>query len=420
MALRYAARQLAIAALSANAVRPARGKYGAVPAFAAGWLTSELAPQLIAASALDTAAELTVRRRRSSTGRALGVAASAASIATLGWMVRGAMQTGPSVEATLREGLGADYLERLEEPIDITPGSTWRELANPFRFIDKDVEVLRNINYREGGRRARLDIYRSADRKLDKAPVLIQIHGGGWTIGNKHEQGLLLMNRMARRGWICVAPNYRLAPKNPWPAQIVDVKQAIAWVKENIAEYGGDPSYIVLTGGSAGGHLSSLAALTEDGTFQPGFEDVDTSVAACVPFYGVYDMANLTNDPHAKSMMKWFLAPRVFLRNHREYYDDFVQASPLAHVDDRAPDFFVIHGTHDTLVNVNQARAFVAALREKSKATVTYAELAGTQHAFEIFGSIRSHHVIKAVERWLEWHRATTRAAQGQPTASPA
>ena len=95
------------------------------------------------------------------------------------------------------------------------------------------------------------------------------------------------MNQMAAKGWVCVAINYRLAPRDPWPAHIVDVKRAIAWVKDNIADYGGDPDYLAITGGSAGGHLAALAALTPgDPAFQPGFEDADTSVRAAVPFYG--------------------------------------------------------------------------------------------------------------------------------------
>jgi acetyl esterase/lipase len=64
----------------------------------------------------------------------------------------------------------------------------------------------------------------------------------------------------------------------------------------------------------------------------------------------------------------------------------------------------VLHGANDTLVDVRQARAFVAALREVSKRTVTYHELRGTQHAFEVFSSIRSQNTIRAVQRWLEWH----------------
>src|SRR4029450_4266482 len=67
--------------------------------------------------------------------------------------------------------------------------------------------------------------------------------------------------------------------------------RALRWIRERMAEYGGDPDFVVVTGGSAGGHLAALLALTpNDPEFQPGFEDVDTSVTACVPFYGVYDL----------------------------------------------------------------------------------------------------------------------------------
>ena len=72
-----------------------------------------------------------------------------------------------------------------------------RELARPFKMAKPDVEVIRDINYTAGGKRARLDIYRPKGVDLENAPVLVQVHGGGWTIGTKEQQGLLLMNRMA-------------------------------------------------------------------------------------------------------------------------------------------------------------------------------------------------------------------------------
>ena len=191
-----------------------------------------------------------------------------------------------------------------------------REVARPFKMARPDVEVIHDINYVDGGRRARLDIYRAKDVDLENAPVLVQVHGGGWTVGNKEHQGLLLMNRMAQRGWICVAMNYRLAPRHPFPAQIIDVKRAIAWTRANIAAYGGDPSYLVVTGGSAGGHLAALAALTPgEPEYQPGFEHADTSVAGCVPFYGVYDMAGITGDKNAIGLRDYFLGPRVFKKD---------------------------------------------------------------------------------------------------------
>ena len=120
------------------------------------------------------------------------------------------------------------------------------------------------------------------------------------------------MDQMAAQGWVCVAINYRLAPRDACPAHIVDVKRAIAWIKEHIADYGGDPDYLVDHRGSAGGHLAALAALTPgDPTFQPGFEDADTSVQAAVPFYGVYDFAGSTGLRNATEMRDTFLGPRV-------------------------------------------------------------------------------------------------------------
>jgi acetyl esterase/lipase len=398
----YVVRQGILAALTANAVKPLNTEQTAIPAFVAGWLTSELAPQLLAVTAVDT---LRAARRHRATPA--GVALAAASAAGLGWIISRARASGTLIESNLREGVGPDYRELLEENSIADELTTpLLTLARPFKMTQPGVEVIRDVAYTEGGRKAKLDIYRPAGRDLSRAPVLVQVHGGAWMISRKEEQGLLLMNRMAARGWVCVAVNYRLAPKHPWPIQIVDVKRAIAWVRAHVASYGGDPDYLVLTGGSAGGHLSSLAALTP-GDFQPGFEDADTSVAGCVPFYGVYDLVGDDDDPFTVGLRDKFMAKWVFRNDPAEHLDDYRAASPVHRVTADAPDFFVIHGANDTLVSVRQARAFVARLREVSKSSVTYAELPGTQHAFEVFGSIRSHHVIKAVQRWLQWHRAS-------------
>jgi len=400
-------RQIITAALAANAVKPLRGKASAL-GFAVGWPTGELAPQLLGLTALD-AAQAVVRGKASRTGLLL----AGASAAGLTYVISHARKAGALAEASLVESLGPDYLDQLpNRPVDADLKVPLRDLARPFALGKPGVEVIRDINYRDGGSRARLDIYRPEGVDLADAPVLIQIHGGGWTIGDKSQQGLILMNRMAARGWVCVAINYRLAPKNPFPAQIVDVKRAIAWVRENIGAYGGDPSYLVLTGGSAGGHLAALAAVSPDvKEYQPGFEDADTRVSACVPFYGVYDMAGINGDKSAIEMRDMFLGPRVFKLDPKTHLDAFELASPLAHVTPDDPDFFVIHGTDDGLISVRQAREFVARMREVTGGVVTYLELPHTQHAFEVFSSIRSQQVIRAVERWLEWHRANRRTA---------
>ncbi len=258
-----------------------------------------------------------------------------------------------------------------------------------------------NISYGEYGSANRLDIWRRPD--LDptgKAPVLFQIPGGAWTTGNKRGQAHPLMSHLAELGWICVAINYRHSPRNTWPDHIVDVKRALAWVKAHIADYGGDPDFIAITGGSAGGHLSSLAALTpNDPQFQPGFEDADTRVQAAVPLYGVYDFTRFDDAMHPT--MPGLLVKSVIKQRPSTNLQPFITASPINHVSADAPPFFVLHGTNDSLVPVEQARSFVTKLRAASTQPVVYAELPLTQHAFDIFGSARAAHTAVAVEQFL-------------------
>jgi acetyl esterase/lipase len=207
------------------------------------------------------------------------------------------------------------------------------------------------------------------------------------------------MSHLAELGWVCVAINYRLSPRSTWPDQIVDVKRALAWVKEHIAEYGGDPDWVAITGGSAGGHLSSLAALTpNDPQFQPGFEDADTSVRAAVPFYGLYDF---TMNDAIHPLMAPTLSKYVFKLKRPDIVDAFRNASPISYVNPDAPPFFVLHGRNDSLIPVEQGRTFSKRLREVSRQPVAYAELPFAQHAFDIFGSVRAAHATVAVEQFL-------------------
>jgi len=200
-----------------------------------------------------------------------------------------------------------------------------------------------------------------------------------------------------------VTINYRLSPRATWPDHIVDCKHAVAWVREHIAEYGGDPGFIAVSGGSAGGHLSALLALTpDDADFQPGFEEADASVDACVPCYGVYDMTAGRGTSRYDEGLLGLLEKRVFKRRLADDPAAFEAASPLCRVNPDAPPFFVVHGINDTLVPVAESRAFVAALRAVSKSLVLYAELPYTQHAFDVLPSVRSAHAVAAAVRFLE------------------
>jgi acetyl esterase/lipase len=200
---------------------------------------------------------------------------------------------------------------------------------------------------------------------------------------------------------VCVAPNYRLSPGVVFPEHLVDVKRVLRWVREHVAEYGGDPDFVVITGGSAGGHLAALAALTpNDPEYQPGFERVDTTVAACVALYAPYDLTRRFGGRGADAfrglLERWVIGQR--LAAAPELY---ARASPIECIGPDAPPFMVVHGMADSLVPVESARVFARELREASRRPVVFVELPGAQHAFEVFHSIRSEVVVRGVHRFL-------------------
>jgi acetyl esterase/lipase len=347
-------------------------------------------------------------------------------VRTLAWLVAGASALGllnfsraghqanvPLTQA-LNDGLGpgrrTDSAGLWRRPM--RAGTAKAPGALRMLRIYRDYTHDSNISYGEFGSANHLDIWRRPDLdRTGKAPVLFQIPGGAWTTGNKRGQAHPLMSHLAELGWICVAINYRHSPRNTWPDHIVDVKRALAWVKKHIAEYGGDPDFIAITGGSAGGHLSSLAALTpNDPQFQPGFEDADTRVQAAVPFYGVYDFTRFDDSMHP--MMPGLLVKSIMKQRPSTNPQPYVTASPIKHVSVDAPPFFVLHGRNDSLAFVEQARAFVEGLREVSNQPVVYAELPFTQHAFDIFGSARAAHAAVAVEQFLAEVYTTQRQAE--------
>jgi acetyl esterase/lipase len=370
----------------ANGLRPFRWTPLVVPSFFAAWLTVELAPQLLALTVVVTLL-LTVVVGVSW----LGLLVTVLVVAGLLVMIAESERAAAKADTAL-----AEWPEPPErEPFE---AGLVRRFFRPMSFRHPDVERTVDVAYGDLPRH-KLDVYRRTDHPVG-APTLVQVHGGAWVIGDKREQGRPLMNHLAARGWVCFAPNYRLSPRATWPDHLVDVKRALAWVREHGEDYGADPGFLVLTGGSAGGHLTALCALTQnDPMWQPGFEDADTSVTACVPYYGVYDLNGETGTTAATVREKRLLARMVMKTRDREV---FRLASPLSHIGGDAPPFFVVHGRNDTLVPVEEARLFVERLRAASSNPVLYLELPGTEHAFDVFPSIRSDHVVRAVGRFCE------------------
>ena len=385
------------------------------PVMMTSWLTGEwpvfhLVAQATAAGLLVVAGGLDETRG------VVGLALTAASILGLLRIQRVTLAAAPTAEAALRAGLGADYLERLgpapRAQLRSTPDP--QVARRPVFFDRSGLEIIRDIPYGDHPVRNLLDIYRPAELP-ENAPVIIQIHGGAWIIGHKQQQGQPLLHRLAANGYVGVSINYRLGPKSRFPDPIVDVKRAIAWVRTNISEHGGDPSRIILTGGSAGGHLAMLAALTPNrAEWQPGFEDIDTSVVACVPFYGPADFGDRYGIRGRTTSMKPFLE-RFVMPTRRDADPELWDAvSPVVHVGADAPPFFVIQGTHDVLVWREETADFVARLREASTHPVVYWEVPGAQHAFDTLNSIRSVAAVDAIERFVGWVAAPTPVGQDE------
>jgi len=389
-------------------VRSDRLGWGNMFWFLSSWLTGELAIFHLVLSLLVLAgfAALSGALQYAPGKVALGIiAASWIGLLIAQGRTRSTQQV---LEQALREGLGGGYRERIpaDRRAQVPEEVRFRDLARPFALRAPGVEWLRDIRYGDEHERQRLDVYRPAGG-VQGAPVLLQIHGGGWVVGDKREQALPLIYFLVARGWVVVACNYGLSPKARFPDHLVDCKRALAWTRSSIAGYGGDPSFIAVTGGSAGGHLTALMGLTaNDSRLQPGFESVDTTAAACVPFYGVYDFTDRHGLKGSGDEMVQWLEKTVMPCSPEQDPALWDFASPIAQVRADAPPFFALHGTHDSLASVDEARLFIERLRAVSKQPVVYAELPGAQHAWELFRSVRAMHSVHAVTRFLEWVHA--------------
>lgn len=396
----------------ANARRPSRNPALLASSFFMSWLTIELAWHHLVVGLVLLLLAPVVGALDSAVG-VVGVVLIALSEVLLLAIALETRRTSVTVRGALEDLEVDDAAPRFPRHLVVLPFLLGRRAG---------VTRVRNLPFAKvAGKTLRLDVTvpsAPVPGGGDRRPALLQVHGGAWVIGDKREQGLPLLGHMAAQGWVGFNANYRLSPAATFPDHLVDVKRAIAWIREHADEWGVDPDFICITGGSAGGHLTALAALTAgEARFQPGFEDADTSLAAAVPFYGVYDFTpdgTFGADPR---VFHRFLEPYVIKAFVADEPERFADASPVRHVHADAPPFFVIHGDLDTLAPVEDARRFVEELRAVSREPVVYAEMHGAQHAFEIFPSPRAARVIEGVERflttlWTRRHGAGASAAR--------
>jgi acetyl esterase/lipase len=246
-----------------------------------------------------------------------------------------------------------------------------------------------------------LDVWRPKELPVEPAPVMIFVPGGAWIHGGRQLQGYALMSHLAQQGWVCLSVNYRVSPHNRWPAHIIDVKTAIAWARANVDRFGGDRNFVAIAGCSAGGHLSALAGLTpNDPELQADLpEGSDTSVDAVVGIYGRYDWEDRSTPERDRFVD--FLERVVVKRKIDRHPEIFRKASPIAQIHPDAPPFLVVHGSGDSVIPVAQARSFVERLRAVSRSVVSYIELPGAGHGFEMTDGARTGSVATAIGLFL-------------------
>lgn len=213
----------------------------------------------------------------------------------------------------------------------------------------------------------KLDIWYPRDNP-DPTPTLVYIHGGGWIFGSK-EGAVYQFLPYLERGWRVVNVEYRMAGNSLAPGSVEDTRCALRWIYRNAAQYKFDTSKIVLTGHSAGGHLSLITGMLPDGTpldnrcyGEAKYGDVPIKVAAIVNWYGISDVNDLIQGPNLKNYAAMWMGS---MPNATEVAKS---VSPLTYVRAGLPPVITIHGDKDDVVPYTHATRLHDAL---SKAGVT-------------------------------------------------
>jgi acetyl esterase/lipase len=229
-----------------------------------------------------------------------------------------------------------------------------------------------------------VDIYMPAKTaKPAPRPLILYIHGGGWIGGHTRHSGALsnfpqVLAKLASEGFVVASLEYRLSGEAPFPAALQDSRAAIRFLKANAAKYGIDPSRVGVWGGSAGGHLTALTALScGDGSLDVKAEAAGSEcVQAAVTWYGVYDFAPIMARPGGDGMGQKFLGCTGPCDA-----DKVRRVSPVSYIDAKDPPFLMIHGEEDKVVDVSQSRTGEAAMKAAG-VPVESIYIPGVDHSF--------------------------------------
>lgn len=236
--------------------------------------------------------------------------------------------------------------------------------------IPADIPHELDVAYLEGDRSEKADLYLPMNVPAgQKVPALILIHGGGFNDGDKRRyREINFGTNAAKRGYLAMSINYKLRKAKgqvTWPQCVYDVKEAVRWLKQNAEKYNLDPNRIAAMGGSAGGNLAFMLALTSPGD---GFEgegsrtNISTQIACGIDLYGAVDLMTYKSDRPRPDTNKPEMA--MFNKTKAEAPDLYRRGSPTSYIRTNAVPLLMIHGTGDTVVLPNQSQLLRAKLLE--------------------------------------------------------
>jgi acetyl esterase/lipase len=213
---------------------------------------------------------------------------------------------------------------------------------------------------RVGTRELKLDLAMPKD-DVGRLPAIVCIHGGGW-VGGDRKQMKQTIETLAEHGYVGISPDYRLAPRDRFPAPIEDCKAAVRWLRANAATYHVDPQRIGVVGFSAGGHLACLLGVTakEDGMEgEGGNADQSSAVQAVVSFFGPTDLAQAvwSKEAQAKNLIP------LLGGTPEEKAEAYRKASPMTYTGKSATPFLFLHGTEDRIVPFQQSQQLAEKLQ---------------------------------------------------------